>query len=493
VDEIAKVPGRKLDVRRPGWRRWLRWLVGVLLLALIGGSVRSFIRHRQVTADLQEALAALDRDEPGWRLKDIEAARADIPEEENSARRVVALTKLLPKVSTRPPNGWPPGEFSDLFKNLPPAERLDEAQAPRLRSELDKVRLALELARTLERFTAGRHRVQYKRNVMDTLVEDQQRTRNVTWLLYYDAMQCAQEGDSKGALRACRAALNAARSLGDEPLCISQLVRTACVVVACQGVERVLAQVEPGSDDLAETQRPLENEDTFNGLLVSLRGERALMHELFEALESGDVPVGNLAGSGQARRSWSDGFLGWPIRDNVRAEHPQYLALMTRRIEEAELPFDLHAGAERAFDADLESLPREAILSRLFLKAMTKLGEPERRKHAHLRCLTAALAAERYRREHGAWPESLDKLVPAQLTAVPLDPFDGRPLRYRRTEDGVMIYSVGHDGIDDGGNLDREHPKQPGVDVGCRLWDVPHRRRPPQPKPPAPQAEPGDR
>jgi hypothetical protein len=116
------------------------------------------------------------------------------------------------------------------------------------------------------------------------------------------------------------------------------------------------------------------------------------------------------------------------------------------------------------------------------LDAIPKVSETECRKHAHVRCLAAALAAERYRREHGAWPESLDKLVPAQLTEVPLDPYDGQPLRYRRLADGVTIYAVGGDGVDNGGLFDRENAVRPGTDVGVRLWDVKHRRQSPRPQ-----------
>jgi hypothetical protein len=98
--------------------------------------------------------------------------------------------------------------------------------------------------------------------------------------------------------------------------------------------------------------------------------------------------------------------------------------------------------------------------------------------------MTVALAAEHYRQTHKHWPDSLNQLCPQFLSAVPLDPFDGAPLRYRRVEDGVVIYSVGNDGIDDSGHLDPEHINQPGVDVGYRLWDVSKRRQPPRPKPP---------
>jgi hypothetical protein len=37
------------------------------------------------------------------------------------------------------------------------------------------------------------------------------------------------------------------------------------------------------------------------------------------------------------------------------------------------------------------------------------------------------------------------------LPAVPLDPFDGAPLRYKPLVKGYVVYSIGPDGHDDGG------------------------------------------
>jgi hypothetical protein len=59
-----------------------------------------------------------------------------------------------------------------------------------------------------------------------------------------------------------------------------------------------------------------------------------------------------------------------------------------------------------------------------------------------------------WKAEHGRLPESLDALVPAQVDAVPLDPFDGRPIRYDREK--RILYSVGEDGADTGGLSDEE-------------------------------------
>jgi hypothetical protein len=94
------------------------------------------------------------------------------------------------------------------------------------------------------------------------------------------------------------------------------------------------------------------------------------------------------------------------------------------------------------------------------------------------RMAAVALAVRLYRVDHdGAWPASLDDLVPGCLPAVPADPFaaGGRPLRYKvdaPTADGrgtePAVYSVGEDGVDDGGSwqpdpdLARRH-RQPAV------------------------------
>ncbi len=65
---------------------------------------------------------------------------------------------------------------------------------------------------------------------------------------------------------------------------------------------------------------------------------------------------------------------------------------------------------------------------------------------AHYRATVAAVAAERHQREHSAYPETLETLVPKYLDAVPEDPISGKPLVWARTEKGYDIYSVGEDG-----------------------------------------------
>ena len=59
-----------------------------------------------------------------------------------------------------------------------------------------------------------------------------------------------------------------------------------------------------------------------------------------------------------------------------------------------------------------------------------------------------------YRVEHGRFPESVDALVPDYLPSTPLDDFDGLPIRM--SADETMLYSVGEDFVDDGGDANKD-------------------------------------
>jgi len=65
--------------------------------------------------------------------------------------------------------------------------------------------------------------------------------------------------------------------------------------------------------------------------------------------------------------------------------------------------------------------------------------------------------------------------------AIRLSPSAREHLRYRKTADGVVIYSVSEDRTDDGGDLSNTTSTK-GNDWGVRLWDVARRRQSPGPE-----------
>ena len=71
---------------------------------------------------------------------------------------------------------------------------------------------------------------------------------------------------------------------------------------------------------------------------------------------------------------------------------------------------------------------------------------------AERRAAAAAVAIRRFALAHdGRRPKTLGQLVPADLAAVPLDPMSGRPLIYSPGGADPIVYSVGENGVDNGG------------------------------------------
>jgi len=97
-------------------------------------------------------------------------------------------------------------------------------------------------------------------------------------------------------------------------------------------------------------------------------------------------------------------------------------------------------------------------VARKFLTPFGKAGVRFAAADARVRTLLTALAGHSYRLNEGSLPARLDLLVPDYLDALPRDPFADAPLRSVTKQGHLVIYSVGPDGADDGGE-----------DVGERL------------------------
>jgi hypothetical protein len=84
-----------------------------------------------------------------------------------------------------------------------------------------------------------------------------------------------------------------------------------------------------------------------------------------------------------------------------------------------------------------------------------------------------AIALKRYEIRNHRLPDKLDEMVPGFLKSVPIDFMNGQPLRYRPNTDGTfLLYSVGENGVDDGGNP--SFKLEPGTIYSSFPWQSPH-------------------
>ncbi len=117
--------------------------------------------------------------------------------------------------------------------------------------------------------------------------------------------------------------------------------------------------------------------------------------------------------------------------------------------------------------------PKSKTLTRLLFVVSFPRTEGARVHHDRARMelrlarVTMALAA--YRAEQGEYPSGLSDLEPKYFQSVPKDLFVDEPLTYRRDREGYVLYSVGSNMIDDGG-------EGQNADHGDQVVRVPARR-----------------
>jgi hypothetical protein len=481
MNDPQDLPAESPAPRRHRWGCFVVCLLlsaGLLLVTCIYLSMRG--EHA-----LQEAIDETDKLDPNWRLGQLDKQRVQPPDKDNAALQVQVAGRLLP-------NGWANTTgYSELFQEVPPEAQLNNQQIGTLKAELQKVAKARDEARKLAEMPDGYFSILWTPDAVSTAITGIQEVREVTNLLREDALLRAQEKDVDGAMQSLKAAIQAGRSLDDVPWTPSQLARLASVWVGAVSLERVLAQGEPSPAVLADLQHVLEEENKHSYLLVMARGERATLDQCITWLESGNATpstLGRLTGGRGTADTGMAVLMNLP--GEMRREHATLLRYMNQEVEAAKLP---EMQQKKRLDEMGAGVAQQTPLVRLLLPAMNKLADADRRTHAQIRCAIVMLAAECYRRAHNRWPESVSDLVKdGFLGEIPTDPYDGAPVRIKRVENALVIYTVGPDGQDNGGTLEPRNRMllAPGTDLGVHLWDVEQRRRPPLPI--KPEANQGD-
>jgi hypothetical protein len=337
-----------------------------------------------------------------------------------------------------------------------------------LQADLNETAPALALARALVDLPEGRFPVAWASDGMSTRLPHLARTPEVVNLLAYDVLLRSQNQDVDGALSTCRALLNACRAIGDEPAAVSQRLRIDIRATACQQVELALAHGQASEAVLATLQDSLDAEEAEPLLVTGIKGERALMDRFLTSVESGAFTPR------QVRKTSFFSTVLYLFRHSTTAR-AAHLRFCNRAEELATRPVVEQLDGFRQLDRTTAGFPPEL---QTLVPAMLRLATAFHGSRARLRCATVALAAERYRLARGTWPPALEALRPDFLATVPSDPFDGAPLPYRRLDDGIVIYSVGEDGRDDGGETESTSSPRASRNLGFRLWDPPGRHRP---------------
>ena len=278
--------------------------------------------------------------------------------------------------------------------------------------------------------------------------------KSVAQLLRLQAVVTAQQGDRTRSAEAVTHIFAAGRSLETEPFLISQLVRFAVNTIGTFSLQFALNRLAFTDTELAAIQAVVAQADNTNGLRFALLGERASFVTFLRDPQRALAVNPTLAPTG-AQATLAEVFL-WPMARAVgfwQRDLRFGIDALTTNIMLASLP-----SPQRFYSAtNSEAIARQAqagkyILTALLLPALQKAVERDAVHSAHVRNAVVAVAIERFRLGNGGnLPESLSVLVPSYLKELPIDPYDGKPVRYKRTDKGYVVYCIGRDETDDGG------------------------------------------
>lgn len=476
-------PSRSPPLRRSWWRTWRLWFV---LLALVAGFVCWWYwDQQQGEAELAAVIAQWDREGP-WRWKDWLASRPHPSDEDNGALIIDQMARLKQRNPETELSIFLLADQEYHPQHLLHADQLSEYRARLVRWKDVLALFPVYVSKPLAVWT-----IPANSSPWTVLLPSIQHTRDLHNLLSDQFQVYLHDGKLKEACQQLELGLLLTRNMDHPSSLIGRLVNIAIVSQYCSWTQRLLALSEPGEALLAKLQAELHRFDEQQSWKKTILIETGWMDQSIREIRQGTVDINKLWGGGISGSWWQDQvekvqFFFMKPRLLSARHHAECLQYLLDGYHQSLQPWSVQL---KSWKKVSENIKKERgagnyRLAHLMIPAMEKVIVAQMQMIAGVRTAQVGLAAERFRLVEKRWPVSQQELVGRFLDAVQLDPFDDQPLRFKRTDDGLIIYSIGRNEVDNEGVvLPIMEPYQQNLDVGIRLWDVSSRHQPALPLP----------
>ena len=444
---------------------WWAFVVGTIVLLLLISSVAWSLYLAALRRKVEAKLAEIHKAGYPVTLQDLNAWYP-YPEGENAAdvyqEAFVALDRGRDKWDDLPVVGG--GTMPELGEPLPPD----------MRQRIGEFVAANAKAITLLHRAAAIKGCRYKIDLsvgLGALLPPRTELRQSSIVLGFTALLAAEEGRADDVAEVTRSGIALANSLRNEPIVISQLVRIACLSITTNNLQRAMNRTELTPEQCADLAERLRNAEAPDAPIRAMAAERCMIYACF--LPNGEAWE---AWKGMSPESTIMLHIARAAGGSVKVRL-LWLDVMERYIDALQVPESelcrKTTAAETAIFSELQRDARHvtgvsANMVLALLPAYHRRIAEHLKSNAQLRTAETALAVEQFRQANGRLPETLEELVPKYLDAVPPDPFDGKPLRYKLLDKGYVVYSIGQNETDDGGAEPEEGDKSTG-DVPFRI------------------------
>lgn len=299
-------------------------------------------------------------------------------------------------------------------------------------------------------------------------IEDMQ---GAVMLLHLQALRAAEQGQGSRAVDAVQAIARAGSHVSQVPVLIGSLVQLALQARAADTALKAIALNASAfsAADLLRLDSVLAA-TTPETTRLKLAGERMMMRDVIQRLYSNDGtgngsllpataarvdvlmqpfdPTTGVSGAGTPDVLW---FLAGPYLWATAPSRMDVVELWSAILDEAEAE-SMKPAWDQDFPSEAELMPVYGASGALRMSylpiaalapAVSNSARASSRTRVYAAAVRAQIAIERYRRDAGAWPASLEDLVPKYLAEVPRDEFGNVPLQYSVQDDKPRVTSVG--------------------------------------------------
>jgi hypothetical protein len=427
-----------------------RWLfrIGTVLFALL--LITFIIWRLKLAHDVNSQLTAIRTAGLPTSGAELNAFYPSVPDSENAA---LVITQAFAFMANYP------DERSNAVAHfeLPTASQpLTLEQKDLLAGYVESNRTAIQTAMQGLLRTKSRYPIDLSPGFA-TLLPHLAHLKNLAQAISFDGMLAVENGRPKNAIQSIVTILQLSKTLKDEPLLISALIRFRMDKMAKLTFERCLNAQPLDEENLAVLDHSFLDWEGTNRLCPAMIGERAAAIPLFQMnfaqfsrfVDSPDIDIREVREEPGAVLLTSlmraSGFFERDLRF--------YLAVMETNIDlsRTSYPPDTLGITNVWNDAMREIEHRHLVMSAMLLPALDLAYFKDAESIANIRLSRVALVIERFRILKHRLPLDMNELDAMTTPETRTDPFDGQPLRYKRLEKGYEIYSVGKDGHDNGG------------------------------------------
>jgi len=314
-------------------------------------------------------------------------------------------------------------------------------------------------------------------NVMQSLSTYRRLARTMRWLIRYEAYN----GNIDSALKDCIVLQKFGNHLQGKGLLIDQLVGVSIEALAFDGICMVLYKTEVSADTLKMLQKELSKQFKKQETIIDPDVEKVFWYDQIQRTFTDDGKGDGrvlMRGLPYAVADWKD------ILQVMRFSYPsrrEVVAKIDGFFEQANeffyrTPWDL-----RNDDTDKEkwneTLQQIGPMLSILEPTFRRVSQLAWRLETHRRGILTIATVMWYRKDRDHYPDNLNELISTgYLDSLPMDPFSGKPLVYKKTGDGFVLYSIGEDFKDDGGVMGRDRQGRPKMwaDNGDWVfWPVP--------------------